>query len=92
MRRGFRKMLNVRSRSEPLIQIADLVAGTILRAVAQGDGENLSRLQHRIRLLYRFQTGAKNRPASQANWPRQAATVGDLIAGRQKPKRFLIVI
>lgn len=63
MRRGFRKMLNVRSRREPLIQIADLVAGTILRAVAQGDGENLSRLQHRIRLLYRFQTEAKNPPS-----------------------------
>jgi hypothetical protein len=63
MRRGFRKMLNVRSRSEPLVQIADLVAGTILRAVAQNEGENLSRLQHRIRLLYHFQPEAKNPPS-----------------------------
>ena len=63
MRRGFRKMLNVRSRSEPLVQIADLVAGAILRAVAQDDGENLSRLQHRIRLLSHFQPEAKNPPS-----------------------------
>ncbi|MCX6029189.1 MAG: DUF3800 domain-containing protein [Chloroflexi bacterium] len=63
MRRGFRKMLNVRSRSEPLVQIADLVAGAILRAIAQGDGENLSRLQHRIKLLYHFQVDTKNPPS-----------------------------
>ncbi|PKO23949.1 MAG: hypothetical protein CVU38_01355 [Chloroflexi bacterium HGW-Chloroflexi-1] len=63
IRRGFRKMLNVRSRSEPLVQIADLVAGAILRAVAQGDGESLSRLQHQTRLLYHFQVETKNPPS-----------------------------
>jgi hypothetical protein len=62
-RRGFRKMLNVRSRSEPLVQIADLVAGAILRAVAHGDTENLNRLQPQIRTLHYFQPEAKNPPS-----------------------------
>jgi hypothetical protein len=62
-RRGFRKMLNVRSRSEPLVQIADLVAGVILRAIAQGDSESMNSLQSQVRLLYHFQPEAKNPPS-----------------------------
>lgn len=63
IRRGFRKMLNVRSRSEPLVQIADLIAGMIFRAVARDDDEGLSFLREKIRLLYHFQPEAKNPPS-----------------------------
>lgn len=63
IRRGFRKMLNVRSRSESLVQIADLVAGAILRAAAQNDDGSLSRLQNKIKLLYRFESETKNPPS-----------------------------
>jgi hypothetical protein len=55
IRRGFRKMLNVRSRSEPLVQIADLVAGSILRYIAHGDTESPDHIRDRLRLMYRFE-------------------------------------
>lgn len=56
-------MLNVRSRSETLVQIADLIAGMILRAVARDDDEGLNLLREKIRLLYHFQPEAKNPPS-----------------------------
>jgi len=57
VRRGFRKMLNVRSRSEPLVQIADLVAGSILRHMAHGDAESLDYIRDRLRMIHRFEVG-----------------------------------
>ncbi len=55
IRRGFQKMLNVRSRSEPLVQVADLVAGSILRYVAHGDAECLDYIQDRLRWIHLFE-------------------------------------
>lgn len=63
LRRGFCKILNVRSRSEPLVQIADLTAGAILRAVGHGDDESMAALRRHFRLLYQFQPEAKNPPS-----------------------------
>lgn len=63
VRRGFRKMLNVRSRSEALVQIADVVAGAILRSLTQGDNDSMSALRPQFRLLYQFQPEPKNPPS-----------------------------
>lgn len=63
VRRGFRKMLNVRSRSEPLVQIADVVAGAILRNITREDSDSISALQPQVRLLYQFQPQTKNPPS-----------------------------
>lgn len=57
IQRGFRKMLNVRSRSEPLVQIADLIAGSILRHTTHGDAETLDYIRDRLRLIHRFEAG-----------------------------------
>jgi hypothetical protein len=64
IRRGFRKMLNVRSRSEPLVQIADLVAGSILCHIAHGDVESLDYIRDRFRLIHRFEAGLQKNPPS----------------------------
>lgn len=61
--RGFRKMINVRSRSEPLVQVADLVAGSILQHVSGGDTETLDYIRDRFRLIYRFDPDPKNPPS-----------------------------
>jgi hypothetical protein len=63
IRRGFRKIINVRSRSEPLVQVADLVAGLILHHVSGGDAETLDYIQDRLRLIYRFEPDLKNPPS-----------------------------
>lgn len=63
IRRGFRKMTNVRSHNEPLVQIADLVAGAILQQAVEGDIEPLSCVQNLIRLTYRFEPDPKNPPS-----------------------------
>lgn len=55
-RRGFRKMLNVRSRSEPLVQVADLIAGSILRSVIKDDPDSHLFFQHHVRLLLHFES------------------------------------
>lgn len=61
--RGFRKMTNVRSHSEPLVQIADLIAGSILQQAVGGDAEPLSYVQGLLRLNYRFEPDLKNPPS-----------------------------
>lgn len=53
--RGFRKLINVRSTREPLVQIADLVAGAVLRSVTYGDSAMLNRIGNRIVSLQYFQ-------------------------------------
>jgi hypothetical protein len=63
IRRGFRKMINVRSRSEPLVQVADLVAGSILHHVSRGDVETLDYIRDQLRLIYRFEPEPKNPPS-----------------------------
>lgn len=55
MRRGFRKITGVRSRSEPLVQVADLVAGSIQRSLAHDDPETLSVIRSHFRSLMRFE-------------------------------------
>lgn len=62
-RRGFRKMTNVRSRSEPLVQVADLAAGSILRSLAHNDPETLSFIRSHIRLWLKFDARYKNPPS-----------------------------
>jgi len=55
IRRGFAKMVNARSNSEPLIQIADLVAGAVLRSVARGDTCAYEHIRDKTRLLHFYQ-------------------------------------
>lgn len=63
--RGLRKMINVRSRSESLVQIADLVAGSILRSVAYDDDASLAAIKAHVKLLYQFEASLeqKNPPS-----------------------------
>ncbi|MBI4670238.1 MAG: DUF3800 domain-containing protein [Chloroflexi bacterium] len=53
--RHFKRIQVRRSRSEPLIQIADIVAGTLLRRDTAGDAEAFDFLQKRIRSVYEFE-------------------------------------
>lgn len=50
--RGFKKIVSKRSRSEPLLQIADLVAGSVFQSVARGDDTLLATV--RSKLLFSF--------------------------------------
>lgn len=52
IRRGFVKMTNARSRSEALVQVADLVAGAVLRSVTRRDMAAYRQIQDKIRLLH----------------------------------------
>ncbi|MBI3360616.1 MAG: DUF3800 domain-containing protein [Chloroflexi bacterium] len=52
--RGFRKMTNVRSRSESLAQVADLVAGALLRKQAKGDGSAFEFVRSQFKLLREY--------------------------------------
>lgn len=52
VRRGFTKMVNARSHSEPLVQVADLTAGAILRSVDRGDTSAYEYIRDKIRLLH----------------------------------------
>jgi hypothetical protein len=53
IRRGFKRIVHVRSRSESLVQAADLVAGAVLRNVERGE-KTCEDIQDKIRLLYEF--------------------------------------
>jgi len=55
VRRGFRIISSVRSRSEPLVQVADLVAGSLLRSLTYNDSETLSAIRSHIRVLTQFE-------------------------------------
>lgn len=55
VRRGFRKMINVRSVNEPLVQIADLIAGAVLSAAAHGDSTMLNYISNHLALVHRFE-------------------------------------
>lgn len=50
IRRGFAKMVNARSRSEVLVQVADLLAGAVLRSVTRGDTAAYEQIQDKIQL------------------------------------------
>ncbi|MCX7706874.1 MAG: DUF3800 domain-containing protein [Anaerolineae bacterium] len=52
--RSFKRILVKRSRSEPLIQIADLVAGAILRRDARADAEAYGYLSGRLRQVWEY--------------------------------------
>jgi hypothetical protein len=53
--REFRRVLAKRSQSEPLIQVADLVAGAILRRDSRGDVEAYEAVSSKLRRLLEFQ-------------------------------------
>jgi hypothetical protein len=55
IRRGFRKIRPVRSRSEDLVQIADWVAGSILRRYAKQDDRAYRVIEPRVQVLLDFQ-------------------------------------
>lgn len=55
MPRHFKRIQIRRSHSEPLIQIADIVAGALLRRDTDGDAEAFEILQKRIRRVYEFE-------------------------------------
>ncbi len=52
--RHFKRVQIRRSRSEPLIQIADIIAGALLRRDTVGDADAFETLQQRIRRVYEF--------------------------------------
>ena len=54
IRRGFKKIRACRSRSEDLVQIADLTAGSILRRYAKGSNRAYSALEPKIQVLLEF--------------------------------------
>ncbi len=52
--RHFNRVLTKRSKSEPLIQVADLVAGAILRRDAQHDSEAFDMIQSKYRVVVEY--------------------------------------
>jgi len=60
IRRGFKKIHARRSRSEDLVQIADLVAGAVLRRYTKGDDQAYRALELKVQTLLEFWT--KNPP------------------------------
>ncbi len=52
--RHFKRVQIRRSRSEPLIQVADIVAGALLRRDSVGDADAFEVLQQRVRRVYDF--------------------------------------
>ena len=52
IQRGFKRITHVRSRSESLVQVADLVAGTVLRSVERR--QTYQNIENKVRLLYEF--------------------------------------
>lgn len=53
--RGFKHILVRRSSGEPLIQVADLVAGAVMRRDAKNDGEAYSIIAHKMKRLVEYQ-------------------------------------
>jgi hypothetical protein len=58
--RHFKRVLVKRSRSEPLIQVADLVAGAILRRDTKGDADAYDYLGKRISKSWNFGDEQRN--------------------------------
>jgi hypothetical protein len=54
IRRGFKRIRVRRSRSEDLVQIADLVAGAVLRRYAKGDDRAYRIFEPKIQVLLEF--------------------------------------
>jgi Protein of unknown function (DUF3800) len=52
--RRFKRVLVRRSQSEPLIQIADLMAGAILRRDAKGDPEAFECVQDKLKKVLEY--------------------------------------
>jgi len=55
IRRGFKKIRPIRSRSEDLVQIADWVAGSILRRYARQDAQAYWVIEPKVQVLFDFQ-------------------------------------
>ena len=53
--RHFNRVLTKRSQSEPLIQVADLVAGAIFRRDSQGDAEAYEFIEAKLKTLVEYQ-------------------------------------
>ncbi len=51
---GFKRVQVRRSRSEPLIQVADLIAGAILRRDSQKDVEAFDAVAHKMKQVFQF--------------------------------------
>ena len=52
--RHFSRVLTKRSRSEPLIQVADLVAGSVLRRDTQNDSEAFNMINIKFRRIVEY--------------------------------------
>lgn len=52
--RHFSRVLTKRSKSEPLIQVADLVAGAILRRDSQGESEAFNIIEGKLKNLIEY--------------------------------------
>ena len=57
--RHFKQISAKRSRSEPLIQVADVVAGALLRHFAQGESETYQAIQRKIQMVVEFRKEQK---------------------------------
>lgn len=55
----FKQISAKRSRSEPLIQVADVVAGALLRHFAQGESEPYQAIQRKIQMVVEFRKEQK---------------------------------
>lgn len=55
--RHFKQIIAKRSKSEPLIQVADLVAGALLRCFAQDDSETFEMIQGKLQAIVEFREG-----------------------------------
>lgn len=56
LRYGFRRIRAVRSRSEGLVQVADVVAGAILRHYSRGESEGYQHLANKIVTILEYPT------------------------------------
>ena len=50
--RGFKKIVAKRSSSEPLLQVADLIAGSVYQSIAKGDDSYLSQIRNKLNLRF----------------------------------------
>ena len=54
IRRGFKKIVTKRSRSEDLIQVADMIAGAIMRRYTTGDDEHYAAIAGKVKELREY--------------------------------------
>lgn len=85
---SFRQIVARRSHSEPLIQVADLLAGALLRHVVQGESESYQTIASKLRQVKKSLVKNKNKPALLAEMSQRKKAGRNnrrLFAEREKP-------